>query len=209
MTKKLLITLSILTLFASCGTRRCPTTFDEGVVINGVRWATRNVDMPGTFAESPESFGMFFQWNRKKAWSGTDRYIEDWDDFHFDFPDATKWIAQNDPCPKGWRVPTRDEFFSLRYDVVHTWTTQNGVTGRLFGDAPRQIFLPAAGYLWGVNGHLERLGETGIYWSSDRVPNQPNRLQSAYTLSFHSNGYVRADNRGWCAFGFSVRCVAK
>ena len=68
MTKKLLITLSILTLFANAtkASDNNSATHDEGVVINGVRWATRNVDMPGTFAETPESLGMLFQWNRKR-----------------------------------------------------------------------------------------------------------------------------------------------
>ena len=37
----------------------------DGVVINGVRWATRNVDKPGTFAANPEDAGMLYQWNRK------------------------------------------------------------------------------------------------------------------------------------------------
>ena len=31
----------------------------NGVEINGLMWATRNVDKPGTFAENPEDFGMF------------------------------------------------------------------------------------------------------------------------------------------------------
>ena len=41
-----------------------PNQTDRGVVINGIRWATRNVDMPGTFADSRICPGMFF--------SGTD-----------------------------------------------------------------------------------------------------------------------------------------
>ena len=36
-------------------------TTDEGVVINGVKWATRNVDEFRTFAENPESVGKFYQ----------------------------------------------------------------------------------------------------------------------------------------------------
>ena len=42
------------------------------VIINGVKWATCNVDAPGTFAAAPESAGMFYQWNRKIGWSATD-----------------------------------------------------------------------------------------------------------------------------------------
>jgi len=36
-----------------------PNQIDEGVVINGIRWATRNVDAPGTFVDNPEDAGMF------------------------------------------------------------------------------------------------------------------------------------------------------
>jgi len=38
---------------------------DEGVVINGVKWATCNVDNPGTFVNRPETTGKIYQWNRK------------------------------------------------------------------------------------------------------------------------------------------------
>ncbi|MDR1809513.1 MAG: hypothetical protein LBR34_03800, partial [Prevotella sp.] len=51
------------------------TTTDPGVVINGVRWATRNVDAPGTFAATPESAGMFYQWNRSLGWSSSNPLV--------------------------------------------------------------------------------------------------------------------------------------
>ena len=44
-------------------------TLNKRVVINGVRWATCNVDAPGNFAANPEDAGMFYQWNRKVGWS--------------------------------------------------------------------------------------------------------------------------------------------
>ncbi|MDR1808976.1 MAG: hypothetical protein LBR34_01040, partial [Prevotella sp.] len=47
----------------------------DGVVINGVCWATRNVDAPGTFAETPESAGMFYQWNRSLGWSSSNPLV--------------------------------------------------------------------------------------------------------------------------------------
>ena len=50
-------------------------TTDEGVEIDGIIWATRNVDAPGTFAENPEDTGMLFQWNRRVGWSATDPII--------------------------------------------------------------------------------------------------------------------------------------
>ena len=42
------------------------------VTINGIRWATRNVDMPGTFVANREDAGMFFQRHKRVGWSSTD-----------------------------------------------------------------------------------------------------------------------------------------
>ena len=207
MTKKLLITLSILTLFASCGTRsgnNQPTRVTEisscldGVVINGIRWATRNVDMPGTFAETPESFGMLFQWNRKKAWNAVDEEVEGWDS---SFPEGTKWYAENDPCPEGWRVPTVDELRSLQ-DAGSEWTMQNRVRGRLFGTTPNQLFLPSAGWRRSSDGSFNGLNAVGNYWSSTQ-----SGVLSAMYLWFPA-GHV-SESSLWRQNGMSVRCVSK
>ena len=36
--------------------------FDRGTVINGVKWATRNVGIPGHFASSTIESGLFYLW---------------------------------------------------------------------------------------------------------------------------------------------------
>ena len=80
-----------------------------GVLINGVCWAKSNVDKPGTFAPTPESWGMLYQWNRKKAWAhNTD--TTGWDDT---YAAGDYWEAINDPCPTGWRVPKEEEINSI------------------------------------------------------------------------------------------------
>ena len=84
-------------------------------MINGIRWATRNVDVPGTFATSPESAGMFYQWNRRIGWSSIEPMIDSdggtlW---NRSVPAGRWWYIENDPCPIGWRVPTRSELNSL------------------------------------------------------------------------------------------------
>ena len=203
MTKKLFLTLSIITLLTSCSARRTavqdPATFDEGVVINGIRWATRNVDMPGTFAASPESPGMFFQWNRKKGWNAIDEEVEGWDN---SIPEGTTWYAENDPCPAGWRVPTREELQNLFNSISEIrWVILNGINGHIFGDAYNQIFFPAAGVR--VNGTLYHAGYVGFFWGSSS-----NDIDSAQGLMI-----VVSDRIGYCGFdkvgGFSIRCVAK
>ncbi|MDR0811217.1 MAG: hypothetical protein LBN23_02930 [Paludibacter sp.] len=104
-------------------------------------------------------------------------------------------------CPSGWRLPTKQEFESL-LSAGSVWTTQNGVSGRLFGKVPNQIFLPAAGYRYDSDGALDGAGEYGYYWSST-----PRDSGLAYYLHFISgDASTGSTNR---RRGFSVRPVAE
>ena len=205
--RKLLFLPAVLIFgLASCSTRNVSvqqsSQAEEGVVINGVRWATRNVDAPGTFAATPESAGMLFQWSRRQGWNATDEAIpSDWDST---LPAAgTEWTRANDPCPQGWRMPTETELHSLN-NAGSVWTSRNGVNGRVFGTYPYQIFLPASG---GRNrtGALIFVGVYGGYWSSTQLGSAP-----AVALGLGSIGVGVGND--WQQFGgglaLLVRCVA-
>ena len=180
------------------------STFDEGVVINGVKWATRNVDTPGTFAANPENAGMFYQWNRKKAWLATGENVTGWDS---SIPVGDTWAKSNDPCPAGWRVPTLDELKKLRDTdkVSREWTTQNGVNGLKFTDKTtgKSPFLPAAGCRYNNDGTLKGVGLNGFYWLSTQYD-----TSNAYFISFYrgSTALYYSTTR---SLGQSVRAVAK
>jgi uncharacterized protein (TIGR02145 family) len=175
----------------------------ESVLINGVRWATRNVNMPGTFAANLEDAGMFYQWNRKIGWSTTNPMTNSnggtkWDG---STPAGTKWESANDPSPTGFRVPTKEEFETLLNTtfVTSVQTTENGVTGRLFTDKNNgnSIFLPAAGYRLFDDGSLYT--NCGGYWSSTQ-----HGPTGAYGL------WLPSDFIGTARYcGFSVRPVAE
>ena len=211
MRKKLFFALLVFVfLFTSCGTRSnnaeqqtaiyCETaTFDEGVVINGIRWATRNVNAPGTFAKNPEDAGMLFQWNRRKGWNVVDEEVEGWDN---SFATGRRWSRQNDPCPEGWRMPTRAELQSLKNAGISDFTQLNGVYGRYFGTTMlNSIFLPASGLRLDRTGALRDVGTWGDYWSNTR-----NGTNRAMTLSVgRSSSGMSIVNR---SLGFSVRCVS-
>ena len=178
-----------------------------GVVISGVRWATRNVDAPGTFAATPESVGMFYQWNRRTALAATGE-VANWDS---SIPTGTEWESHNDPCPPNWRVPTYAELNSLMR-TTSIWTNRRGVNGRLFGRAPYQVFLPATGKRIPVyeNNIFLGGGTDGAYWSSSTQSGGG----TARYLSFGSGNAI--GGIGGMVMAHSVRsgampirCVAK
>ena len=172
----------------------------ECVMINGVCWATRNVDEPGTFAANPEDAGKFYQWNRKTAWAATGA-VTGWDN---STPAGTTWEKSNDPSPTGWRVPTLVEIETLFNPdkVSRAWTTLNGINGNIFTDKTTgaSIFLPAVGYRNYYTGTLYEVGTYGWYWSSTQ------NFNNAYYLLSSSNAVVSSYNR---SYGLSVRCVAE
>lgn len=94
---------------------------EQGVVINGVTWATCNVGNYGTFVSNVEDYGNYYTW------------LE----------------ARNNACPSGWRLPTYEEIKQL-IEADNQWTTINGVGGRKFGSGNNTIFLPAAGSRGGM-----------------------------------------------------------
>ena len=188
-----------------------PSENKNGVLINGVRWATCNVDKPGTFAVKPEDAGMFYQWNRKIGWSATDPMKNSngsttWDN---STPTGTTWEKANDPSPTRYRVPTLEEIESILNTtyVTKEWTTLNGINGVKFTDKANgnSIFLPAAGYRSGkfsLNGRLYYVDSYGYYWSSTVNDNS-----LVCGLLFNLGSAVRVnDGRNE---GLSVRPVAE
>jgi uncharacterized protein (TIGR02145 family) len=168
------------------------------IEINGVKWAKSNVAAPGTFAENPEDYGMFYQWNRKIGWS-VDAPLTDsnggttWDS---SIPTGTEWETVNDPSPLGWRVPTSDELATLceTSKVSKISTTISGIIGTLFTDLQNgnTLFLPATGN----SGNLSAKNRT-YYWSSTNYNND-------YAYYFGNNAIVYALDK---ATGMSLRCV--
>ena len=227
------------------------------VEINGVCWATTNLDVGGVFCANQEDPGAHYQWGRKPDGhencispgnctsptiagpaSGVNldsdgqpigsfigKFITNSSN-PYDWRTPQKddlWNAlgagtppektDNDPCPCGWRVPTKTEL-----DALGTWADQSKVTkepicdgtcngynlkGMLLTDKATNasLFLPAAGHRYANDGTLNNAGTNGLYWSSTPIGS------SAYNLGFNS-GYFSVSYNGRAA-GFSVRCVAE
>ena len=196
--------LAVTTVFLGCSKddkEPDPLTYDEGVMINGVTWATRNVNNPNTFASSPEDAGMFYQWNSKVGWSSTDpltsipngnTWITPWDG-----NGAVAWETANNVCPEGWRLPTKAELESLGEGE---WTT-TPADGLIFGSGDNTIFLPVAGRRNPVTNELHNVGVYGYYWSSEPISGT-----MSYNLVF-GESYFSVNDEFRKACGFCIRCV--
>jgi hypothetical protein len=196
------------TVFWGCGKEdkeplelpKDPLTYDEGVVINGVKWATRNVDKPGTFAVKPESGGMFYKWNSKVAWFVVGESVENWDN---SMPAGTEWVKENDPSPTGWRIPTKEELQKL-LDAGYVLTEVNGVSGLSFGTAPNSLFLPIQGGIGaGSGGRITP--NVAAYWSGDLIEGKMNYLLYNDNLQPPAQLYEFS----LAELAMSIRCVAK
>jgi uncharacterized protein (TIGR02145 family) len=152
---------------------------------------------------------MFYQWNSKVGWSVTnplvssDMTVTQWDNDWIG-NNATAWENANNPCPKGWRIPTVAELKKL-IEAGGRWSTVNGVEGRIFGQGYNAIFLPASGNRL-YDGVLNNNNLIGNYWSNAR-----HSTTQATNMYFH-NGYAnlppRDKNHADRAYGLSCRCVA-
>ncbi len=180
-----------------------------GVEINGVVWAKTNVDAPGTFAATPESPGMLYKWGSNVGWSATGELTSSpagkvGDDLPYQH-DGAVWLAANDPCPAGWRVPTTDDFTAL-LDADGTKVTKawdDSKKGYTFTNiaSNKSIFLPAAGLRLN-DGELIDEGDFGYCWSSTAGSTD---LVSC-CLYFSSSGADQGHD-GFRGNSMSIRCV--
>jgi uncharacterized protein (TIGR02145 family) len=193
---------------------------EGGAWINGVVWANCNVDIPGKFASNPESVGMFYRWNERTAWSTADpRYSTtdgttfsqntpwDWTDSH-----SGVWVAENDPCPDGWRVASHIELYSLLDDaVLGEWVdaTSDSPSGYKFTDkmTSNSVFFPALGRRCGFfdssdAGTLSMVGSGGFYWHAENKG-------TCSCLAFDNSEIELSSKYCHESRALSVRCVAE
>ena len=113
--------------------------------------------------------------------------------------------TEYDPCPEGWRVPTKAELNNLT-SHKSPWTTNDGQVGYWFSGSESysssvsSVFFPAAGFSIYYGKEPSNRGDDGHYWSS--CPNKNNRADYLYFYNNRKTWFY--DGR---ANGFSVRCV--
>ena len=120
-------------------------------------------------------------------------------------------VTDNDPCPDGFRVPTRNEWVAVdTYNADNltgaTWSVGPTEFGNALQYGPdangKLLTLPAAGNRSNASGALSTRGSSGYYWSSKEFSSL------AYILLFNSSNVNPANLNNRTA-GFSVRCIAE
>ena len=183
---------------------------------SGLLWATCNVG-----ADTPEDYGDYFAWGETQPkdyydWStyqhcnGSNntftKYCTNSSYGYNGFTDDLTTLEPSDDAATanwgdGWRMPTQAEFQELLDNTTVTWTTQNGVNGRLFTAANgNSLFLPATGFR--SIGELNYVGNLGCYWSSSLFTSNPGDARFLYFGWGYC--YMGTSNR---PLGFTVRPV--
>lgn len=186
-----------------------------------VKWATCNVG-----ASTPEETGLYFAWGDTMGYADASLKQFAWSDYSLansprfmvryclsssygNKDDLTTLLYRDDAAQANmrgdWRMPTRAEIRELCDACDITWTTRNGVNGRLFRlktDHTKELFFPAADNI--NEGKINNYGHYGHYWSSSLV--EDNNF-SAYSLHF-GDDFIKPNEYNMARYlGYTVRGV--
>lgn len=161
--------------------------------INGTSKSTGATIATGkvTFAKAVQTPATFYTYGSgNNDWASPNNYTsKNWNDISES--DGKTFF---DPCPEGWRLPTKAEYSNFS-TTTFTWDATN--SGRTYNGN----WFPAAGYRNSGGGSMYYVGSDGCYWSAS----PGSELYGCY-LRFYSGSVSPADNNNR-ADGFSVRCV--
>lgn len=186
---------------------------------SGTLWATCNVG-----ATTPEGYGDYFAWGET-----TPKVKYYWTTYKYSYHGAesvfTKYCvnhgykglkdnltvlqAGDDAATVTWGdewcTPTKEQWDELVSNTTSSWTTQNGISGRLYTSKKNgsSIFLPLAGIRWDRReNNLQGVGSTADYWSSSL--NYEDSSEAWAYLINPTDWRVKSISRG---LGASVRPV--
>lgn len=192
-----------------------------GTIINGLVWAKCDVNESGRFATSPDVKGLLYQYNSNTGYPNSSPNVSE-------CPAGFKtgayntemkeWDLTNNPCPKGWRIPTIEEIQILTEGNKFAWVEPNHsgflVPGAIVGVIKEKAILATkadmkGGIFWPQSGYRSTDGKQTVWWPANITSNaSPNGGWDRPTCWIDgSNNIGCGDWAGSCA-AYPVRCVA-
>ena len=109
------------------------------------------------------------------------------------------WPRDQQPCPAGWRVPTKAELDPIMTEA--NGSNKMDGTNKIWKASSNSNFvLPAAGYRTRDTGSSTKVASDGLYWSSTLLVSG-----KSSRMNFYSSGASTSEDH--LANGMSVRCV--
>ena len=178
------------------------------IEIDGVKWATRYIDVPGTFTAKETDLGMFYQKDNYTSYYA-------WVNETLFFYNKGNWDVKTEqgPCPTGWRLPKADELRSLASDIRSRGKLEEIYSGIQRGEyliVIEQVPMTERKLKLRCNGRII----SGSYFKITRAVN----LGGCNCAGGYCGYRVRLDSSGgpqnnievWdAAEGLNIRCVKK
>jgi len=188
-----------------------------------------NVGNTNSWVEEPKDYGGFFQYNKTLAWHPTDPAngvaIPGWP-----AADTAKadWASENNPCPTGWRLPTRAEFMALDSASkvgngavggagVNAGVRGAAVAGRFYGPRAGNTTSPAT--TCSINANNDNMHGC-IFLPAAGFRNADGSLiNQGQNLSYWCSTFEKTTGSGYALFagsvtpytsknmGYNIRCV--
>ena len=185
----------------NCGHYDCNYEYVDLGLPSGTLWATFNVG-----ADRPEGYGDYFAWGETQPKDNYDLISYRWCNDNLEqltkycqissygyngYTDSLSVLLPEDDAATvnwgdEWRMPTRVEWQELYDNTTSTWTTRNGLNGRLFvASNGKSLFMPATGGRLGIAFSSPNC--YGNYWSSSLTIEEP---AGAWYSGFGLDNYV-------------------
>jgi Fibrobacter succinogenes major domain (Fib_succ_major). len=208
------------------------------VRINGNIWMQHNVgaDLDVDPALSPQTaalFGDYYQWGRKTVVAGTTESYPNTNWSNTGNLPSNSWNmgteqapikAAGDPCPTGYRVPTKTEMERLIDGTIASekgsWLAadNNFTSAKVLTSKRRKdvvIYFPIqGGFGYGIGGgngisptNLIFRGVIGLYWLS--TASESSKISQVYFMNTGINLMLGTENYDQQSFGENIRCIAE
>lgn len=208
---------------------------EPAALINGKYWMRRNIGAKVVDPDSPDATGSFqalignyYQWGRPevRATSYTGPNADESAAWNSSAKNGAWYsstgnggkVDANDPCPLGWRIPTKEELVNLTQNTTQlaidnrgeNWSASptNFSTAKVFRSKRNKniiLTFPSGGY-YDPSRTLNSMGNRGYYWTSTETLNGERGAWRMYTTLYNNDAYVSSSDSNR-SFAFNVRCI--